>query len=735
MIDQATIQRVFDAADIVDVVSDYVTLQRRGVNYIGLCPFHNEKTPSFTVSPAKNICKCFGCGKGGNPVNFIMELENLSYIEAIKFLAKKYHIEIEEKELTPEQAQLNNERESLLALSEWASKHFSDNLKNNIEGKSVGLSYFLHRGFREDIIKKFQLGYAVDKRDYYTQMAQKSGFKLEFLEKSGLTIVKENNYLIDRFHGRAIFPIHSISGKVIAFGGRAIRKDEQVKYQNSPESEIYHKSQALYGLFFAKNAIIREQKCFIVEGYADVISMVQAGVENVVAPCGTALTVEQIRLLKRILPSVGADTENGNKNVTMLYDGDSAGMNAALKNGKLLLEEGLNVKVVVLPEGEDPDTFAQSHNANEVADYLKNNEVDYILFKINHSLPLVANDPIRKSQLIADLAATIAVIPDMIKRSVYIKECASILETDEKVFYSHANKVRKEKADKEIERRRREEQQGAALGGVDGKPAAENLAVPNPPAGQETAVPAVKSGRFDLEELNILKYVVRYGNCVLCEIQNEDESSDLPNKMTVSEYVVNDLKNDGMEFFNPLHKRILDEVEVHLGDAGFRADRFFGSYPDPQVSALVMDLLAEQYQLSYIHFNMAKYEPAKELEETPAPALKKSENKSAEQLEEEERIRKEEAEKELRERQLRYAELAAQEAQEEIVSRLFELVPHVVMDFKYKVVEAKTNSLRAKLKSEKDVEKIMELMQELAKWQEVHKVLSKKLGERIVVRL
>lgn len=302
------------------------------------------------------------------------------------------------------------------------------------------------------------------------------------------------------------------------------------------------------------------------------------------------------------------------------------------------------------------------------------------------------------------------------------------------MFYSHANKVRKEKADKEIERRIREEQQGAALGGVDGKPA-ENLAAPNPSAGPEPAAPAVRSGRFDQEELNILKYVVRYGNCVLCEIQNEDDATDLPCKMTVSEYVVNDLKNDGMEFFNPLHKRILDEVEAHLDDAGFRADRFFGSYPDPQVSALVMDLLAEQYQLSYIHFNMAKYEPAKELEETPAPALKKGENKSAEQLEEEERIRKEEAEKELRERQLRYAELAAQEAQDEIISRLFELVPHVVMDFKYKVVEAKTNSLRTKLKSEKDVEKIMELMQELAKWQEVRKVLSKKLGERIVVRL
>lgn len=737
MIDQATIQRVFDAADIVDVVSDYVTLQRRGVNYIGLCPFHNEKTPSFTVSPAKNICKCFGCGKGGNPVNFIMELENLSYIEAIKFLAKKYHIEIEEKELTPEQVQLNNARESQLALTEWASKHFTDNLKSNIEGKSVGLSYFLHRGFREDIIKKFQLGYAVDKRDYYTQMALKSGFKLEFLEKTGLTIVKENGYFIDRFHGRAIFPIHSISGKVIAFGGRAIRKDEQVKYQNSPESEIYHKSQALYGLFFAKNAIIKEQKCFIVEGYADVISMVQAGVENVVAPCGTALTVEQIRLLKRILPAVGADTENGNKNVTMLYDGDSAGMNAALKNGKLLLEEGLNVKVVVLPEGEDPDTFAQSHTSNEVADYLKNNEVDYILFKINHSMPLVANDPIRKSQLIADLAATIAVIPDMIKRSVYIKECAAVLETDEQVFYSHANKVRKEKADKEFERRRREVLQGSVSGdfAVRSESGGSSETEPAENVKQTVAERVPRAGCFDLEELNILKYVVRYGNCVMCEIQNEEgEEATQTNCVTVSEYVVNDLKNDGMEFFNPLHKKILEEVEAHLNDADFKADRFFGSYPDPQVSSLVMDLIADRYQLSYIHFNMAKYDPAVGLEADDDGTLNKNEAKSADELEELERLRKVEAERDLKERQLRYAELAAQETQEEIMSRLFELVPHVVMDFKYKVVEAKTNELRAKLKKEKDVELIMELMRELAKWQEVRGVLSKKLGERIVVR-
>lgn len=452
MIDKATIDKIFETADIVDVVSDYVTLKRRGVNYIGLCPFHNEKTPSFTVSPAKNICKCFGCGKGGNPVNFIMELENLSYFEALKFLAKKYHIEIEEKELTPEEIQKRNERESLMAVTEWIQQHFTSNLLNHVEGKAIGMSYFLHRGFREDIIKKFQLGYAIDKRDEYTQEAQKKGYKLDYLEKTGLTIVKENNYVIDRFHGRAIFPIHSISGKVIAFGGRAIKKDEQVKYQNSPESDIYHKSQVLYGVYFAKNAIIREKKCYIVEGYADVISMVQAGVENIVAPCGTALTTDQIRLLRRILPSVDTDRNEENKNVTMLYDGDSAGIHAALKNGKLLLEEGLNVKVVVLPPEDDPDTFAQKNNASDVIAYLNEHETDYILFKTTHFLEECRHDPIKKAQLISDIANTIAVIPDLIKRSVYVKECSRILETDEKIFYAQIDKVRSAKLEQEIEK-------------------------------------------------------------------------------------------------------------------------------------------------------------------------------------------------------------------------------------------------------------------------------------------
>ncbi|MBR4970895.1 MAG: DNA primase, partial [Paludibacteraceae bacterium] len=447
MIDQATIDRIFDTAKIEEVVGDYVTLKRRGANLIGNCPFHNEKTPSFSVSPAKNIYKCFGCGEGGNPVNFIMKIENLSYYEALKFIAKKYHIEIVEKELSEEQLQQRGERESLMAVTEALQQQFTKNLFEHPEGTSVGLSYFRHRGFHDDIIRRFQLGYALNQRDAYTNEILKKGYKLEYLEKIGATIVKEK-YNIDRFHGRAIFPIHSISGKVIAFGGRAIKKDEQVKYQNSPESDIYHKSNVLYGIFFAKNAIVREKKCYLVEGYADVISMFQSGIENIVAPCGTALTVEQIRLLSRILPSVDSG-RGGAKNVTMLYDGDSAGLNAALKNGKLLLEEGLNVRVVVLPEGDDPDTFAQNNDSTVIRDFLEKNEKDYIFFKIDYYLSIIGNDPMKKAQLISEIADTLAVISDDVKLSVYTRECAKLLDTEEKLIFSEISKTRKNKAEKE----------------------------------------------------------------------------------------------------------------------------------------------------------------------------------------------------------------------------------------------------------------------------------------------
>ncbi|MBP5457089.1 MAG: DNA primase [Paludibacteraceae bacterium] len=702
MIDSATVDRIFNAADIVDVVSDYVTLKRRGVNYIGLCPFHNEKTPSFTVSPAKNICKCFGCGKGGNPVNFIMELENLSYYEALKFLAKKYNIEIQEKELTPEQIQQQNERESLIAVTEWAQKHFTDNLYNHIDGKSIGMSYFAHRGFREDIIKKFQLGYAIDKRDEYTQEALKKGFKLEYLEKTGLTIVKENNYLIDRFHGRAIFPIHSVSGKVIGFGGRAIKKDDQVKYQNSPESDIYHKSQIVYGIYFAKNAIIRERKCYIVEGYADVISMVQAGIENIVAPCGTALTVEQIRLLRRIIPSTDEDKSEENKNVTMLYDGDSAGIHAALKNGKLLLEEGLNVKVVVLPPEDDPDTFAQKNNAADVLKYLTENETDYILFKTKHFLEESRRDPIRKAQLIADIASTIAVIPNLIKRAVYIKECSKILETDESVLKNQMDNVRKTKLEREYEQLKKSNENPATINtaSVDVPPPAPIEPQDDPSLSIPPVMPTLSP--FYEEEKSIIFFLIRYGKMILCVVENEEEKEkkrleeeeklldseedeeETPETvvsekaMTVIDYISQSLETDKIEFETPVFKQILQEAkEQQKSNPSFQPDRYFSQHVNPEISKIATDLLSERYQISKIHNKMKKVEDDSE--------------------------------------------------------RLLEFVPHVVMDLKFKIIEKKIKELMGELSViTNDMEAAMKIMADLKRYNNVKMILGKKIGEIVL---
>ncbi|MCQ2195261.1 MAG: DNA primase [Paludibacteraceae bacterium] len=704
MIDNATVDRIFSTADIVDVVSDYVTLKRRGVNYIGLCPFHNEKTPSFTVSPGKNICKCFGCGKGGNPVNFIMELENLSYYEALKFLAKKYNIEIQEKELTPEQIQQQNERESLMAVTEWLQKHFTNNLYNHIDGKTIGMSYFAHRGFREDIIKKFQLGYAIDKRDTYTQEALKNGFKLEYLEKTGITIVKDNNYVIDRFHGRAIFPIHSISGKVIGFGGRAIKKDDQVKYQNSPESDIYHKSQIVYGIYFAKNAIIRERKCYIVEGYADVISMVQAGIENIVAPCGTALTVEQIRLLRRIIPSTDEDKSEENKNVTMLYDGDSAGIHAALKNGKLLLEEGLNVKVVVLPPEDDPDTFAQKNNASDVLKYLTENETDYILFKTRHFLEESRRDPIRKAQLITDIAGTIAVIPNPIKRSVYIKECAKILETDEGVLLTQTDKVRKSKMEREYERIKNSSETATVVSSTtvpstptDMPPA--DLFLPEDYPGQLQSDPVPSTNTlFYEEEKEIMWFVVRFGEQIVWQVVDDEEETDVdsseedeaeengstqedyePRKvrdLSVIGYIADQLEKDQLSLNNPLFSEMLKEAkEQQKQNAHFVSSRYFSQHPNPVISALASDLLSDRYQMSKMHTKAKKVENDSEL-------LPKS-------------------------------------------------IPNIVMRLKLKIIGMKREELMNRLKT--TPEEALSIFQEIAKYDKVRAELTSKLGEIVVM--
>lgn len=680
MIDQATVDRIFDAAQIVDVVSDYVTLHRRGANYTGLCPFHDEKTPSFSVSPAKNIYKCFGCGKGGNPVNFVMEMENLSYYEALKFLAKKYHIDIQEEELTQEQIEQRTERESMMAVTEWAQKHFTHNLFETPEGQSIGMAYFAHRGFHEDTIRKFQLGYALDKRDAYTVLAQGEGYKREYLEKVGLTIVKDDNYAFDRFHGRAMFPIHSISGKVIGFGGRTMKKDDPVKYQNSPESEIYHKGNVLYGIYFAKNAIIKEKKCYIVEGYADVLSMVQAGVQNIVAPCGTALTVEQIRLLRRIVPSVDADRIDGNKNVTMLYDGDSAGVHAALKNGKLLLQEGLNAKVVVLPPEDDPDTFAQNNDSSYVLQYLSEKEQDYIIFKTNYLLKEANGDPIKKAQTITEIAQTISVIPDQVKRSVYVSECAKLLGVEENLLYTTIAQ---------------KQWTNTVSNANTSSPISDIQQVPTPltdhPNSGETSNPQApmsttptaraETTLSDRAEKEIIYYLVRYGEVLLPPVEKEGKSF----QFHVATFIKNELDMDDLSLSNPLYDKMLNEYLSAFSSTQVSAQQFFLRNQDSQMVEVATDVLSDRYQLSRMFDKKCSDNKVK---------AKKLDNEEAE--------------------------------------RLGVDVPRVMLNYKYSWVEREMNNCLQSLRQTEDDEEKRTLLTRFNSLHVIKVALAKFLGERII---
>jgi len=566
MIDQHTVDRIIAAADITEVVQDFVTLKKRGVNFLGLCPFHNEKTPSFTVSPSKGIYKCFGCGKGGNAVNFIMEHEHMSYIEALKFLARKYHIEVVEKEVTPEELLQRNERESLMVVSAYAQRYFSDMLHKHSDGKTIGMSYFRERGFRDDTIEKFQLGYCLDHRDAFTKTALREGYKLDFLVKTGLTI-QHNEDSFDRFQGRVMFPIHSISGRVIAFGGRILKTDKKfAKYLNSPESEIYHKSNILYGIFHAKKTITQENKCFLVEGYTDVISLHQAGIENVVASSGTSLTVDQIRLIKRFTP-----------NVTILYDGDAAGIKASLRGIDLVLEEGLNVKVTLLPDGEDPDSYARSHSASEVLDYIAKNETDFIAFKTRLLIDDAKNDPIKRANLISDIVRSISVIPDSIIRSVYIKECSKLLDIQENVLYTEVAS----------NRRKRIEQ-------VVGKALAESEVKVTP------SLPSFVSNIYcEEQEKEIVYFLLRHGNI---EFWKPDPSEENPqiSSVSIGQYIINEIQNDDLEFKNLVYQKIFNEYRSQLEINSEIDNRFFVNHPDSQISQVAVDFLSSPYKLSKI---------------------------------------------------------------------------------------------------------------------------------------
>ena len=596
MIDQLTIEKILDAANIVDVVSEFVTLRRRGVNYVGLCPFHNEKTPSFYVSPSKGICKCFSCGKGGNVIHFLMEHEQMSYWDAAKWLARKYGIPYSERELTDSEKALQNERESMFITNQFALDFFKDTLLNTDKGRAIGLAYFRKRGFRDDILDKFFLGYCPEEPDALARAALAKGFTKENLIKTGLCYERENDgQLRDRFHGRVIFPVHSISGKVVAFGGRIMSSDAKVaKYVNSPESIIYSKSRELYGLYQAKQAIVRKDRCFLVEGYADVISMFQSGVENVVASSGTSLTPGQIRLIHRFT-----------NNITVLYDGDKAGIKASLRGIDMLLAEGMNVKVLLLPDGEDPDSFAQGRGATAFQEYIDTHQVDFIRFKVNLLMEDASDDPYSRSELIKSITQSISVIQDPIVRSVYITECSQIMKIDERLLINDVNRRQREQAQAAPQPTPQpaapEEEQTAEPEPAE-SPESTDEKAPEPQLSDQDKlrqdIRALKreglGPMMDKERL-LSQLIVRYGGRVMCKYQDEDGQDQ---EMTVGQFIVGSLQNDSLEFRHPVYKRFVEIMAEHLDEKDFNTQKFFMSHPETFVSLTAASLMEERYQLS-----------------------------------------------------------------------------------------------------------------------------------------
>jgi len=568
VIPRDTIQTIIETARVEEVVGDFVTLRKRGVNMIGLCPFHNEKTPSFTVSPAKGIYKCFGCGKAGNSVNFVMEHEHYTYPEALKFLAKKYNIEIEEEEQTPEQIKELNEKESLYAVSAFAQKFFTDQLFNTEEGKSIGLSYFKNRDLREYTIEQFQLGYSHDSWDAFTKHALKNGYNLEYLTKSGLTIDKNGNQF-DRFSARVIFPIHNLSGRVIGFGGRILKSEEKkAKYVNSPESDIYSKSQVLYGIYFAKSAIIKKDNCFLVEGYTDVISLFQAGFENVVASSGTSLTTDQIRLIKRYTP-----------NITILYDGDEAGLKASFRGIDMILEQGMNVKIVMFPQGEDPDSFVRLHRSIEVEEFLASNSKDFIQFKTNTLLKDAKKDPVKRAGLIKEIVQSIALIPDQIIRSVYVKECSVMMEMAEQTLMNELNKNLRKKF-RQTNLQNLPEQ---------------ILETPELLAEKQIEV---NYNDTEYQEKDIIRLLLNFGQSEI-EFEKVDEHKrKIKIPANVATFIVNDLTRDEISFSNPTYQKIFDEYAEFISNEDLPDEKYFINHNSRKLSSTSIDLLTSPYELS-----------------------------------------------------------------------------------------------------------------------------------------
>lgn len=671
MIDDSTKNKILDTAQIVDVVSEFVQLRRRGVNYVGLCPFHNERTPSFNVNPARGIFKCFGCGKSGDSARFLMEHEQMTFPEALRWLANKYGIQIEEKQLSDEERQAQSVRESLSIVNQFARDWFQQQLLETDMGKSVGLAYFRQRGFRDDIIEKFQLGYSPNSSDALAKAALEKGFKSEYLVGAGVCYQNDNRELRDRFRGRVLFPIHSLSGKVIGFSGRVLSSTAQVaKYVNTPQTDLFTKSEELYGIWLAKAAIVKNDRCFLVEGNTDVISMHQAGVENVVASCGTSLTQGQIRKIHRFT-----------NNITLIYDGDSAGIHASLRGIDMLLEEGMTIKVVLLPEGEDPDSYARSHNASEFQQYIKDNEVDFIRFKTNLLLEDAGNDPLKRAELVKDIVKSICVIPDSVSRSENISVCSQMLDVDEKMLVDYVNRMRKALKEERKNNLERERQQSSVVSSS--VETSSDETTPVEPQKEEEPSPSVveidplllqdsatrQKEMLNKKELLLMKEMVRHGEEELELMTLEDGSTQA---FTVAECIYYDLQNDELSFSSPLLQSMMEELVQHVHDEGFSASRFFRNHSNPAVSKLAIDLLTDKYELSDTF----------------------SES-----------------------------------------SDIHEVVPHLLNDYKLVLVEDEIKQLKSKMKEASvndNPEYMQELMQEYNDLLAIRRELAKQLGNRVI---
>ena len=725
MIDRSTIDRIMVAADIVDVVGEFVTLRRSGANYKGLCPFHDEKTPSFMVSPSKQLCKCFSCGNGGNVVKFVMQHEQMTYPEALKWLGRRYGIEVKEREQTAEQKAAATAREAMFVVNEWARDYFVETLHNNVDGLAIGMSYFRRRGLRDDIIRKFQLGYSLEQRDALAQKAHAKGFEEKYIESTGLCYRTEDGRLLDRYHGRVIFPVHSVSGRIVAFGGRILNQEQKNvgKYVNSPESEIYSKKRELYGLYLAKQAIVKQDRCYLVEGYLDVISMHQSGVENVVASSGTALTPEQVRLIHRFT-----------NNVTVLYDGDAAGIHASLRGIDILLSEGLNIKVMLLPEGEDPDSYAQARTPEEFRKDLEENEEDFIQFKANLLLKDAGRDPMKRASVITDLTRSISVIPSDIVRQVYIHDLAGRLNIDESAIVNEvAKEIRKRKGEAHsrsntttppsIQSSTQSKIQPAAAQQHSGEhdiplEAYEQL-IPPPesvsgahdaqqaltslstnPLNQERTISGstINLGESKAQqqliacELQLIQLVIRYGQLPTIVQQTEVETPWSAAKKTqtteiiadsplVAPYILEELSNDDIHLQVYKHQQILEEAAQHTleNPETFNSRDYFITHPDQEINRLAAELADDRYPLSI------------EQQKAYVPEEK----------------------------------------------RLVDIVPRVINDYKHAILGVQKEEVLLALRQpelQQQPEKMNELLKQLIEINELEKQFAKVLGDRVLVR-